>query len=85
VPRAATLRRKKLRIGVVVDEAHHGFFGAGTETQAMRFFRESLQPEYTVLVTATPDDADIERFQKSLGSTLLSETVCASSGRGWAN
>jgi hypothetical protein len=30
-----------------------------------------LQPEYTVLVTATPDDADIERFQKSLGLTRL--------------
>jgi superfamily II DNA or RNA helicase len=65
------LRRKKLRIGVVVDEAHHGFFGAGVETQAMRFFREVLQPEYTVLVTATPDDADIERFKKSLGMERL--------------
>ena len=35
----AALRQKKLRIGVVVDEAHHGFFGAGTETQAMKLFR----------------------------------------------
>jgi hypothetical protein len=60
-----------LRIGVVVDEAHHGFFGAGVETQAMRFFREVLQPEYTVLVTATPDDTDIERFKKSLGMERL--------------
>ena len=67
----AGLRKKKLRIGVVVDEAHHGFFGAGTETQAMRFFRESLRPEYTVLVTATPDDADIKRFQASLGNIRL--------------
>jgi type III restriction enzyme len=67
----AALRQKKLRIGVVVDEAHHGFFGAGAETQAMKFFREMLQPEYTVLVTATPDDTDIERFQKSLGLTRL--------------
>jgi type III restriction enzyme len=67
----AGLRKKKLRIGVVVDEAHHGFFGAGTETQAMRFFRGSLRPEYTILVTATPDDADIKRFQESLGMTRL--------------
>jgi type III restriction enzyme len=67
----AGLRQKKLRIGVVVDEAHHGFFSAGAETQAMRFFREVLQPEYTVLVTATPDDADIERFKKSLDMTRL--------------
>jgi hypothetical protein len=67
----SALRQKKLRIGVVVDEAHHGFFSPGSETQAMKFFREVLQPEYTVMVTATPDDADIERFQKSLGLTRL--------------
>ena len=72
----AGLRRKKLRLGVVVDEAHHGFFGAGTaETQAMKFFRESLQPEYTVLVTATPDDADITRFEKALGLAKLNRTT----------
>jgi type III restriction enzyme len=71
----AALRQKKLRIGVVVDEAHHGFFGAGTETQAMKFFRETLQPEYTVLVTATPDDADITKFEKSLGLSKLNRTT----------
>lgn len=68
----AGLREKGLRVGVVVDEAHHGFFGASkNETQAMRFFREVLRPEYTVLVTATPDDADIERFREGLGITRL--------------
>ena len=67
----AALREKKLRVGVVVDEAHHGFFTSGAETQAMRFFREVLRPEYTILVTATPDDADIKRFQASLGNTRL--------------
>lgn len=65
------LRNMGLRIGVVIDEAHHGFFGAGAETQAMRFFREQLHPEYTLLVTATPDDADIARFQKAVGLTRL--------------
>ena len=65
------LRQKNLRIGVVVDEAHHGFWGSGSETQALRFFREILQPEYTVLITATPDDGDIERFKKSLGTQRL--------------
>lgn len=60
------LRAQGLRIGVVVDEAHHGFFGKGTETQAMRFFKETLRPEYTVLITATPDDADITRFEEGL-------------------
>ncbi len=67
----AAFRQKKLRVGVVVDEAHHGFFTSGAETQAMRFFREVLRPEYTILVTATPDDADIRRFQASLGNTRL--------------
>lgn len=57
------MRAQKLRIGVVVDEAHHGFFGSGVETQAMKFFRESLSPEYTVLVTATPDDEEMKRFE----------------------
>jgi superfamily II DNA or RNA helicase len=65
------LRQRKLRIGVVVDEAHHGFFGSGAETQAMGFFRETLRPEYTVLVTATPDDKDIDRFKKSMGAERL--------------
>jgi superfamily II DNA or RNA helicase len=67
----AGLRQKGLRIGVVVDEAHHGFFGAGTETQAMKFFRTVLQPEYTVLITATPDDKDIAHFQDALGLARL--------------
>jgi hypothetical protein len=66
------MRARGLRVGVVVDEAHHGFFTrGGAETQAMRFYRESLRPEYTVLITATPDDADIARFQKDLGLTRL--------------
>ena len=59
----AAIRSRNLRVGVVVDEAHHGFFGSGVETQAMKFFRESLRPEYTVLITATPDDEDIKRFE----------------------
>jgi superfamily II DNA or RNA helicase len=61
------LRLQGLRVGVVIDEAHHGFFTrGGEETQAMKFYRQMLQPEYTVLVTATPDDTDIARFQKDL-------------------
>jgi hypothetical protein len=41
----------------------------------MKFFRETLQPEYTVLVTATPDDADITKFEKSLGLSKLNRTT----------
>ncbi len=60
------LRARGLRVGVVIDEAHHGFFGRGTGTAAMEFYRQTLQPEYTLLITATPDDADIERFRQDI-------------------
>ena len=66
------VRARGLRVGVVVDEAHHGFFTrGGAETQAMKFYREMLRPEYTVLITATPDDAHIALFQRDLGLARL--------------
>ncbi|MGH7214209.1 MAG: DEAD/DEAH box helicase, partial [Tepidisphaeraceae bacterium] len=52
-----SLREQGYRIGVVVDEAHHTFRG---ENQAAIFFRTVIKPEYTILVTATPDDKDLE-------------------------
>ena len=58
-----SLRDQGLRIGVVVDEAHHGF---GKDTLAAKFFREVLKPEYTILITATPDDADVKEFEKAM-------------------
>ena len=63
-----TLRDAGLRIGVVVDEAHHGF---GGDTLAAKFFREVLRPEYTILITATPDDADVRAFEKAMGIAEL--------------
>lgn len=62
------LRGQGLRIGVVVDEAHHGF---GEGTQAGQFFRQVLMPEYTILITATPDDNDIKRFERAMGIAEL--------------
>lgn len=64
----AALRARNLRIGVVVDEAHHSFHG---DTQAARFFHEVLSPEYTILVTATPDDAEIAALEKKVGIAEL--------------
>ncbi|XVJ58574.1 MAG: DEAD/DEAH box helicase family protein [Tepidisphaera sp.] len=58
-----SLREMGLRIGVVVDEAHHGFHG---ETQAAAFFRTVLDPDYTILVTATPDDEDLKHLAKNM-------------------
>ena len=50
-----SLREAGYHIGVVVDEAHHTFSGA---TEAVRFYTEVMQPEFTLLITATPDDKD---------------------------
>ncbi len=58
-----SLREQGYRIGVVVDEAHHGFHG---DTQAAVFFRTILKPEFTILVTATPDDADLEDLKERM-------------------
>lgn len=68
------LRQLGYRIGVVVDEAHHSFHG---ETQAAKFFREVLAPDYTILITATPDDADVADFQKRLGGPVMQRTSIA--------
>lgn len=65
------MREKNLRIGVVVDEAHHGFH---SDTLASAFFKDVLSPEYAVLVTATPDDADIRDFEKQMGIAELKRT-----------
>jgi len=56
-------RLKGWFIGAVIDEAHHTFRGS---TKAYAFFKEVLNPDATILITATPKDAEIERFRKSV-------------------
>jgi hypothetical protein len=58
------LREAGYRIGVVVDEAHHSFTKA---REATVFFREVMRPDFTLMVTATPDDADVNRFKQAAG------------------
>ncbi len=58
----ADLRGMGFRIGVIIDEAHHGI---GAKTQSVEFFRDVLKPDYCLMVTATPDDADAEHFTKA--------------------
>lgn len=55
-----SLREQGFRIGVVVDEAHHTFKG---DNVAAQLFRTVLDPEFTILVTATPDDDDLRDLQ----------------------
>lgn len=57
-------RTQGLRIGCVVDEAHHGFHKA---KEARRFFTDVLRPDYTLMMTATPRDADAQDFERDSG------------------
>ena len=59
----AQLRQDGFRLGAVIDEAHHTFFKTGSE--AVRFYREILRPDFTLMVTATPNDRDVERFRQA--------------------
>lgn len=60
-------RAAGVRIGCVVDEAHHGFHRAA---QARGFFRTVLAPDYALMMTATPRDADLEAFEEDTGYKL---------------
>jgi type III restriction enzyme len=57
------LREQGFCIGVVIDEAHHTFKG---DNQAAIFYRTVLKPEYTILVTATPDDKDLDDLKSRM-------------------
>lgn len=60
----AQARALGLRIGVVVDEAHHGFVKA---KEAHRFFTDVLAPDYVLMMTATPRDSDMASFAQKTG------------------
>lgn len=66
------------RIGVVVDEAHHGFVRA---TEAGRFFSHVLAPDYVLLMTATPRDADAGKFAAQTGYRIGPQKEWASISR----
>lgn len=57
-------REAGLRIGAVVDEAHHGFHRA---RQARALFSEVLAPDYALMMTATPRDRDVDAFAADTG------------------
>lgn len=63
----ALARDEGLKIGCVVDEAHHT---AVSGRQAREFFSTVLQPDYALLMTATPRDADMAAFQRATGYTV---------------
>lgn len=60
----AQARAEGVRIGCVVDEAHHSFHRAA---QARAFFSEVLKPDYALMMTATPRDQDALAFERVTG------------------
>jgi hypothetical protein len=74
----ALARAEGLRIGCVVDEAHHGFQRAA---QARAFFSEVLKPDYALLMTATPRDADMPAFERATGYVVGAPADWASVSR----
>jgi type III restriction enzyme len=67
------LRERGFRIGVVIDEAHLNF-GSGAAATA-DFYLNVLSPDYTILATATPSDAKLEKFEKDVGLRVESRVV----------
>lgn len=69
----AELRERGFRIGVVIDEAHLNF-GSGAAATA-EFFLNVLSPDLTVLATATPNDAKLEKFERDAGLKVASRVT----------
>lgn len=67
------LRDLGFRIGVVIDEAHLNFGVGAAATRA--FYLEVLSPDFTILATATPNDAKLEKFEKDAGLRVESRIV----------
>lgn len=67
------LRERGFRIGVVIDEAHLNF-GSGAKATA-DFFLNVLSPDFTVLATATPNDAKLEKFERDAGLKVASRVT----------
>ncbi|TBR08796.1 MAG: helicase SNF2 [Lysobacter sp.] len=63
----AQARSEGIRIGCVIDEAHHT---AMSGTQARIFFTDVLKPDYALFMTATPNDADIAAFGRATRYTM---------------
>ncbi len=71
----AELRDRGFRIGVVIDEAHLNFGVGAAATKG--FFLNVLSPDFTVLATATPNDAKLEAFERDAGLKVASRVTVA--------
>ena len=71
----AELRDRGFRIGVVIDEAHLNFGVGAAATKG--FFLNVLSPDFTILATATPNDAKLEAFERDAGLKVASRMTVA--------
>jgi len=69
----AALRSKGYFVGVVIDEAHLNF-GASASVAA-DFYLNTIQPDFTVLATATPSDEKLEAFEAKAGIVVSNRIV----------
>jgi len=69
----ATWRDAGFFVGVVIDEAHLNF-GASAKVAA-GFYLDHIQPDFTILATATPSDEKLEAFEQKAGIEVASRVV----------
>ncbi|WP_332719840.1 DEAD/DEAH box helicase [Pelagibacterium mangrovi] len=60
-------------VGVVIDEAHLNF-GASANVAA-GFYLDHIQPDFTILATATPSDEKLDAFERTAGIEVASRVV----------
>ena len=60
-------------VGVVIDEAHLNF-GASAKVAA-EFYLDHIQPDFTILATATPSDAKLDAFEQKAGIEVASRVI----------
>jgi type III restriction enzyme len=68
-----SLRSKGFFVGVVIDEAHLNF-GASASVAA-EFYLNTIQPDFTILATATPSDEKLEAFEAKAGIVVSNRIV----------
>ena len=69
----ASWRDAGLFVGVVIDEAHLNF-GASANVAA-GFYLDHIQPDFTILATATPSDEKLDAFEQKAGIEVASRVV----------
>ena len=69
----AGLRADGVHVGVVIDEAHLNF---GVNARAAAdFYLNTLRPDFTLLATATPNDAKLAEFERAAGVRVESRVT----------